>query len=134
MPESHCFTYPNGDLRDNPKSIACKILKVMMDTEVPQNSNTVNADDLFLIQSTLGYLSYSIFVQKDVLSVLSDLCFNVYESLSNTQKDKKRKKRGNEESDRVFTLVQKQKWKQTCMICYSCLVLSKSWLDSFLSK
>ena len=61
----------------------------MMDTEVPQNSNTVNADDLFLIQSTLGYLSYSIFVQKDVLS---DLCFNVYESLSNTQKDKKRKK------------------------------------------
>ena len=92
VPESHCFTYPNGDLRDNPKSIACKILKVMMDTEVPQNSNTVNADDLFLIQSTLGYLSYSIFVQKDVLSVLSDLCFNVYESLSNTQKDKKRKK------------------------------------------
>ena len=92
MPESHCFTYPNGDLRDNPKSIACKILKVMMDTEVPQNSNTVNVDDLFLIQSTLGYLSYRIFVQKDVLSVLSDLCFNVYESLSNTQKDKKRRK------------------------------------------
>ena len=92
VPESHCFTYPNGALRDNPKSNACKILKVMVDTEAPQNSNTVNVDDLFLIQSTLGYLSYSIFVQKDVLSVLSDLCFNVYESLSNTQKDKKRKK------------------------------------------
>ena len=63
VPESHCFTYPNGALRDNPKSNnACKILKVMVDTEAPQNSNTVNADDLFLNQSTLGYLSYSIFV------------------------------------------------------------------------
>ena len=129
VPEPHCFTYPNGALRDNPKSNACKILKGMVNTEAPQNSNTVNADGMFLIQSTLRCLNYGIFVQKVVLSVLSDLCFDIYESLSKTQKDTKRKK-----EEMSFTLVQKQKWKQTCMICYSCLVLSKSWLDSFLSK
>ena len=73
VPEPHCFTYPNGALRDNPKSNACKILKGMVNTEAPQNSNTVNADGTFLIQSTLRCLYYSIFVQKVVLSVLSVL-------------------------------------------------------------
>ena len=70
MPEPHCFTYPNSALRDNPKPNACKIFKEMVNTEAPQNSNTVNADGIFLIQSTLGCLNYSIFVQKVVLSVL----------------------------------------------------------------
>ena len=101
----------------------------MVNKEAPQNSNTVNADGMFLIQSTLRCLNYGIFVQKVVLSVLSDLCFDIYESLSKTQKDTKRKK-----EEMSFTLVQKQKWKQTCMICYSFLVLRKSCLDSFLSK
>ena len=91
MPEPHCFTYPNGALRDNPKSDACKILKGIVNTEAPQNSSTVNADGMFLIQSPLRCLNYCIFVQK-VLSVLSDLCFDVYESLSKTQKDIKRKR------------------------------------------
>ena len=95
VPEPHCFTDPNGALRDNPKSNACKILKGMVNTEAPQNFNLVNADGMFLIQSTLCCLNYSIFVQKlvlSILSVLSDLCFDVYESLSKTQKDTKRKK------------------------------------------
>ena len=91
VPEPHCFMYPNGALRDNPKSNASKVLKGMMNTEAPQNSNTVNTDGMFLIQSTLCCLDYSIFVQKVVLSVLSDLCFDVYESLSKTQKGRKRK-------------------------------------------
>ena len=64
----------------------------MVNTEAPQNSNTVNADGMFLIQSTLRCLNYSIFVQKVVLSALSDLCFDAYESLSKTQKDIKRKR------------------------------------------
>ena len=81
MPESHCFTYPNGALWDNPKSNASKILKGMVNSEAPQNSNKVNADGMFLIQSTLGCLNYNIFVQT---VVLSDLCFDVYESLSKT--------------------------------------------------
>ena len=87
MPDPHCFTYPNGVLRDSPESNACKILKGMVNTEAPQNSNTVNADGMFLIQSALRCLNYSIFVQKFVLSALSDLCFDAYESLSKTQKD-----------------------------------------------
>ena len=129
MPEPHCFTYPNGALRDNSEFNACKILKGMVNTEATQNSNTVNTDGMFLIQSTLRCLNYSIFVQKVVLSVLSDLCFDVYESLSKTQKDTKRKK-----DEMSFKLVQKQKWKQTCMICCNFLVLRKSCLDSFLSN
>ena len=108
MPEPHYFTYPNGALPDNSKSNACKILKGMVNTEVPQNSNTVHADGMFPIQSTLHCLNYSIFVQKVVLSVLSDLCFDVYESLSKTQKDKKQE-RGNEKSDRVFYIGPKTK-------------------------
>ena len=73
VPYPHCFTYPNSALQDNPKSNACKILKGMVNTEVPQNSTTVNVDRMFLIQSTLCCLNYSIFMQKVVLSVLSDL-------------------------------------------------------------
>ena len=84
----------------------------MVNTEAPQNSNTVNADGMFLIQSTLRCLNYSIFVQKVVLSVLSDLCFDVYESLSKTQKDTKRKKEEMKNLIVFFTLIQKQKWKQ----------------------
>ena len=129
VPEPHCFTYLNGALRDNPKSNACKILKGMVNTEAPQNFNTVNADGTFLIQSTLRCLNYGIFAQKVVFSVSSDLCFDIYESLSKTQKDSKRKK-----EKMSFTLAQKQKWKQTCMICYSFLFLRKSCLDSFWSK
>ena len=60
--EPHCFTYPNGALRDNQKSNACKIWKGMVNTEGPQSSNTVNADGMFLIQSTLRCLNYFIFV------------------------------------------------------------------------
>ena len=66
VPEPHCFTYPNGALRDNPKSDACKILKGIVNTEAPQNSSTVNADGMFLIQSPLRCLNYCIFVQKVV--------------------------------------------------------------------
>ena len=47
VPEPHCFAYPNGALRDNSKSNACKIVKEMVNTEAPQNSNTVNADGMF---------------------------------------------------------------------------------------
>ena len=93
MPEAHCFTYPNGALRDNPKSNACKILKRMVNTEAPQNS------------TTLLYLNYSIFVQKVVLSALSDLCFDVYESLSKAQKNTKRKKEEMKNLIAFFTLV-----------------------------
>ena len=70
----------------------------------------------------------------DLRRFLCDLCFDVYESLSKTQKDTKRKKEEMKNLIVFFTLVQKQKWKQTCMICYSFLVLRKSCLDSFLSK
>ena len=108
MSEPHCFTYPNSALRDNPKSNACKILKVMVNTEAPQNFNTVNTDGMFFIHSTLRCLSYSIFVQKIVLSVLPDLSF-VYESLSKTQKDTKTKREEMKNLIVFFTLVQKQK-------------------------
>ena len=87
----------------------------MVNTETPQNSNTVIGDGMFLIQSTSLYLNYSVFAQKIVSSVFkstrhrSDLCFDVCESPS--IKDTKRKERRNEESDRFFPLVQKQKWK-----------------------
>ena len=109
MPEPHCFTYPNSVLRDNPKSNACKILKVMVNTEAPQNFNTVNTDGMFFMHSTLRCLSYSIFVQKIVLSVLPDLSFDVSESLSKTQKDTKTKREEMKNLIVFFTLVQKQK-------------------------
>ena len=85
-----------------------QVLKGMVNTEGPQNSNTVIADGMFLIQSTPRCLNYSIFVQKIVSSVLkltqhrADLCFDVYESPS--IKDTKRKETGNEEYDRVFSI------------------------------
>ena len=68
---------------------------------------------MFLIQSTPRCLNYSIFVQKIVLSVLkltqhrADLCFDVYKSPS--IKDTKRKERGNEESNHVFSIGPKTK-------------------------
>ena len=85
----------------------------MVNTEAPQNSNTVIADGMFLIQSTPRCLNYSIFVQKIVLSVLkltqhrADLCFDVYKSPS--VKDTKRNERGNEESNHVFSIGPKTK-------------------------
>ena len=108
MPEPPCFTHPDGALRDNPKSNVYKILKGMVNTEAPQNSNTVISDWMFLIQSTSHCLKYSIFLQKIFLFVLkltrhrADLYFDVYESPS--IKDTKRKERGNEEYDRVFSI------------------------------
>ena len=106
VPEPPCFTHPDGALRDNPKSNVYKILKGMVNTEVPQNFNTVISDGMFPIQSTSHCLNYSIFLQKNFSFVLkltqhrADLYFDVYESPS--IKDTKRKERGNEESDRVF--------------------------------
>ena len=120
--------------------VLCKIIqsqmlakywKKMVNREAPQNSNTVNADGMFFFLSTLRCFNYSIIVLKVVLSVLSDLCFDVYES--KTQKDTKRKKQELKNLIVFFTLVQK-KGKQTCMICYRVLVLRKSCLDSFLSN
>ena len=63
----------------------------MVNREAPQNSNTVNADGMFLFLSTLRCFNYSIIVQKVVLSVLSDLYFDVYES--KTQKGRNRNSR-----------------------------------------
>ena len=85
----------------------------MVNTEAPQISNTVIADSMFLIQSTPFCLNYSNFVQKIVSPISkltqhrADLCVDVYESLS--IKDRKRKKRGNEESDRVSSISPKRK-------------------------
>ena len=90
----------------------------MVNTGAPQNPNTVIANGIFLIQSTPRCLSYNIFVQKIVSSVLeltqdkADLCFDVYQSPS--IKDTKRKERGNEKSDRVFSIGPKTK-KETDM-------------------
>ena len=97
VPDPPCFTHPDGALQDNPKSNIYKVLKGMVNTEAPQNSNKVIADGMFLIQSTPRCLNYSIFVTKTVSSVLkltqhrADLCFDVYESPS--MKDTKRKER-----------------------------------------
>ena len=80
----------------------------MVNTEAPENSNTVIGDETFLIQSSSRCLNYSISVQKIVSSVLKltqhrfDLCFDVYESPS--IKEAKRTKIGNEESDCVFSI------------------------------
>ena len=118
MPEPHCFTHPDDALRDNRKSNVYKVLKGMVNTGAPQNPNTVIANGIFLIQSTPRCLSYNIFVQKIVSSVLeltqhkADLCFDVYESPS--IKDTKRKEKGNEKSDRVFSIGPKTK-KETDM-------------------
>ena len=113
VPEPPSLTHPDDALRDNPKSNVYKVLKGMVNTEGPQNSNTVIADGMFLIQSTPRCLNYSIFVQKLVSSFLkltqhrADLCFDVYESPS--IKDTKRKETGNEEYDRVFSIGPKTK-------------------------
>ena len=113
MPEPPCFTHPDGALLDNPKSNVCKVLKGMVNTEAPQNSNTVISDGMFLIQSNSRCLNYSIFLQKFFSFLMkltqhrADLCFDVYESPS--IKDAKRRERGNEESDRVFSIGPKTK-------------------------
>ena len=70
VPDPPCFTHPDGALQDNPKSNIYKVLKGVVNTEAPQNSNTVIADGMFLIQSTPRCLNYSIFVPKIVSSVL----------------------------------------------------------------
>ena len=122
MPELCCFTHPDGPLEDNPKSNVYKILKGMINTEAPQNSNTVIADAMFLIQSIPRCLNYSIFVQKKYLcsSVLkltqhsADLCFDVYEFLC--IKDTKRKEIGNKESDHILFHWSKNNNRKTCMI------------------
>ena len=105
VPEPPCFLHPDGALRDNPKYNVYKVLKGMVNTEMPQSSNTIIADGMFLIQSTSRCLNYNIFVQKIFSSDLkltqhrTDLCFDVYES---PIKDTKMKERGNEESDVFF--------------------------------
>ena len=112
VPEPPCFLHPDGALRDNHKYNVYKVLKGMVNTEMPQSSNTVIADGMFLIQSTSRCLNYNIFVQKIFSSDLkltqhrTDLCFDVYES---PIKDTKMKERGNEESDSVFSIGPKPK-------------------------
>ena len=61
-PGPPCFTHPDGALRYNPKSNVYKVLKGMVNTEAPQNSNTEIAVGMFLIQSSPHCLNYSIFV------------------------------------------------------------------------
>ena len=127
VPEPHCFTYPNSALRDNPKPNACKIFKEMVKTEAPQNSNTVNADGMFL--NLLYAASVIVSLCKKLFCLFCLFCLiyaDVYESLPKTQKDTKRKKEEMNNLIVFFTLVQKQKCKQACMICYSFLVLRKS--------
>ena len=58
--EPHCFTHPDGALRNNPKTNVFKVLKGMVKTEAPQNSNTAIANGMFLIQSTPRCLNYKI--------------------------------------------------------------------------
>ena len=108
VPEPHCFTHPYGALRDNLKSNIYKVLKRMVNTEAPNNSNSVITDGTFLIQSTPRCIIYSIFVQV-FLSVLkvpqhrADLCFDVYEY------QRKGKKEEIKNLIVFFPLVQKQK-------------------------
>ena len=83
----------------------------MGNREAPQNSNTVNANGMFLFLSTLRCFNYSIIAQKVVLSVLSDLCFDVYEL--KTQKDTKRKKQELKNLIVFFTLRPKKKETDT---------------------
>ena len=79
----------------------------MVNTEAPQNSNTVNPDGMSLIQSTLRCLNYSIFVQKVVCFVWFML-WCLWISIKDTKRHKK-EERGNEESDRVFYIGPKTK-------------------------
>ena len=90
MPEPHCFTYPNGALRDNPKSDACKILKGIVNTEAPQNSSTVNAVS-HSISTTLPQLLY-LCTKSCLLCLIYVLMFmNRYQRHKRTQKERKRK-------------------------------------------
>ena len=138
VPEPPCFTHPNGALRDNPKSNVYKVLKGMVNTEAPQNSNAVIADGIFLIQSNPRCLNYSIFVQKIVSSVLkltqhrADLYFAVYESPS--IKDTKRKERGNEESDRAFSVGPKTKMETDMHDSLRLSCFKKEWLRFFFKE
>ena len=63
LPEPPCFTHPDGALEIILSNVY-KVLKGMVNTEAPWNSNTVIGGGMFLIQSTSCCLNYSIFVQK----------------------------------------------------------------------
>ena len=88
VPEPHCFTYPNGALRDNPKFNVCKMLKGMVNTEAPQNSNAVAKSCFFCF---VWFMLWCLWI-----------------CIKDTKRHKK-EERGNEEFDRVFYIGPKTK-------------------------
>ena len=113
VPEPPCFCHPDGSLRDSSKSKVFQYLKGLVQSDSPPNVETVIADGTFLIKIDMSLSYLQVFVQTVLKTVLkqtvhrADICFNVYESSS--LKDSKRQERGDDQSERKFSIGSQQK-------------------------
>ena len=115
LPEPPCFCHPDGSMYQSDKSAVLDYLVKNIDVTPPDPVRTVIVDGMFLIKSTINqrFPTFAAFARTMLMKVLklteysADICFDVYESPS--IKDIKRKDRGNEETERIFTFGPRQK-------------------------
>ena len=88
LPEPPCFVYPDGSLRKSKKSSVIHFLKEKIDYSLPSNVNTIIADVMFVVRSSLKEKSstFASFARSILIKLLKitnyalDLCFDIYES------------------------------------------------------
>ena len=109
LPEPLCLAHPDGSLRTSPKSKVFHHLKKDVSSGIPDPVRVFIADGLFLVHSliqrcpTYGALARKL-IQTAVNSTAerADICFDVFHSPS--IKDIERRKRGNDDSVRLFAI------------------------------
>ena len=114
LTEPVCFAHPDGSVRDSPKSKMYHFLKSGVKSTAPEVVDNIIIDGMFLVRTLLvKSTTYQSLARNILVSALkmtshrADLCFDVYESSS--IKDIERKERGNVESCRLFSIRPKQK-------------------------
>ena len=114
IPEPVCLAHPDGSIRDSPKSKVFHFLKTKVTSTPPTTMKTVIVDGMFMLRACIGkcktYQALARRILQDSLKLTSyrvDICFDVYESLS--IEDVERKVRGDEDSIRIFSIGPKHK-------------------------
>ena len=114
LPEPVCFAHPDGFICNSPKSKVFHYLKIKVTSTPPTTVKTDIVDSMFLLRACIGkcatYQVLARHILQDDLKLTAyriDICFNVYESSS--IKDVERKVKGDENTIRFFSIGPKHK-------------------------
>ena len=140
LPEPPCFCHPDGAMYQSFKSAVFNHLTEDITTNPPTGVHTIIVAGMFMVKNTTNQhcQTFAVFARTMLMKALkltnyrADMCFNVYESPS--FKDIKRKDRGNEETERVFTFGPQQKFPADVESLLQISEFKKEFLKYFLKE